>query len=129
MRNRLTAPIDGKRLAAKTERGDLQEIVVGSFEVQWRSTASDSSAAVMPGAVIGDRDKRLARHPQRDVDAVGAGVDRVLDQLLDRRRRALDHLARGDAVDENRRQLADRHCRTVYAMAALGSETFSPGTG
>ena len=39
----------------------------------------------------------------------GAGVDRVLDQLLDDARRALDHLARGDAVDEVRRQLAYGH--------------------
>ena len=42
---------------------------------------------------------------------------RVLDQLLDDARRALDHLARGDAVDEVRRQLAYGHRgpRGVYA--------------
>ena len=37
---------------------------------------------------------------------------RVLDQLLDRRRRTLDDLAGGDAVDEGGRELADHrgHC-------------------
>ena len=39
----------------------------------------------------------------------GAGIDRVLDQLLDHARRPLDHLAGGDAVDEFPRQLADGH--------------------
>ena len=42
-------------------------------------------------------------------DAPGAGIDGVLDQLLDGARRALDHLAGGDAVDQVMRQAADRH--------------------
>ena len=65
-------------------------------------------------AVIGDRDQCLTAVAKRHLDAVGAGVDGVFDQFLDRRRRALDHLARGDAVDENGRQLADRHRPPVY---------------
>ena len=56
------------------------------------------------GAVVDDRDQPLAAFLDGDVDARGPGIDRVLDQLLDRRCRALDDLARGDAVDENRRQ-------------------------
>ena len=39
----------------------------------------------------------------------GAGVERVLDQLLDHARRPLDHLAGGDAVDGLGAELADGH--------------------
>ena len=47
----------------------------------------------------------------------GAGVERVLDQLLDRRRRPLDHLAGGDAVDEQRIEAADWHGNSLRARA------------
>ena len=40
-------------------------------------------------------------------DAPGAGVERVLHELLDRGRRALDDLARGDLVDEGVRKKMD----------------------
>ncbi len=60
-------------------------------------------------AVVGDRDQAAAAIAQGHVDAPRAGVDRVLDQLLDRRGRAFDHLARGDPVDQRRRQAADGH--------------------
>ena len=42
-----------------------------------------------------------------DVDAPRAGVERVLDQLLHRRSRPLDHFAGGDAVDQQRIEAAD----------------------
>ena len=45
----------------------------------------------------------------RDVDAPRAGVERVLDQLLDRRSRPLDHFAGGDAVDQQRIETANGH--------------------
>ena len=45
---------------------------------------------------------------QRHLDPAGAGVDRVLDQLLDHRGRPLDHLAGGDAVGDGFGQAADR---------------------
>ncbi len=50
-------------------------------------------------AVIRHPDQRPPAIGDRDLDPAGAGVQRVLDQLLDRRCRTLDHLARGDAVD------------------------------
>ena len=46
---------------------------------------------------------------QRHIDARGAGVDGVFDQLLHRRGRPLDHLAGGDAVDQIGRKDANRH--------------------
>ena len=64
-------------------------------------------------AIVGDRDQPLAAVPQGDVDARGAGVNRVLDQFLDRRRRPLDDFAGGNAVDEDRRQKTDRHCPSL----------------
>ncbi len=50
-------------------------------------------------AVIGDRDQSLAAIVQCNIDPRRTGVDRVFDEFLDRCCRALDNLARGDAVD------------------------------
>ena len=65
--------------------------------------------SVHAGAVVGDADQPQAAARRRDVDAARAGIDRVLDQLLDDARRPLDDLTRGDAVDEIRRQLTYGH--------------------
>ena len=46
-----------------------------------------------------------------DLDRARAGVERVLDELLDDGRRPLDDLARGDLVDELRRQNSDGHAK------------------
>ena len=64
---------------------------------------------VHAGAVVADADQRPPARFDRRFDATRAGVERVLDQLLDRRRRPLDHLAGGDAVDEQRFETANRH--------------------
>jgi hypothetical protein len=47
----------------------------------------------------------------RDLDPFRPGVERVLDQFLHRRGRPLDHFARGDAVDGERIETANRHGR------------------
>ena len=55
---------------------------------------------------------RISRRPPPSVTISmrrRAGVERVLDQLLDDARRPLDHLAGGDAVDGGFGQLADGH--------------------
>ena len=52
----------GQRLAAEPEGADLQrDRRSGSFEVQWRSTASASSSARHADAVVGHRDAGSAR--------------------------------------------------------------------
>ena len=51
-------------------------------------------------AVVGDPDERSPAVAQLDGDRAGSGVERVFDQLLDRRGRALDDLAGGDLVHE-----------------------------
>ena len=64
------------------------------------------------------------RPPPSTVTSIarGAGVDRVLDQFLHRRRRTLDHLAGRDAVDEDGIEAADGHqrLRTVFPGLAEG---------
>ena len=60
-------------------------------------------------AVVGDADEAPAAAVGEHVDAACAGVERVLDQLLDHARRTLDHLAGGDAVDDGLGKLADGH--------------------
>ena len=67
---------------------------------------------VHAGAVVGDADQPAAAVLDGDVDAARAGVERVLDKLLHGGRRALDHLAGGDAVDENGIEAADGHGAT-----------------
>jgi hypothetical protein len=71
----------------------------GSFEVAWRSSASSISSGLIPQpssvtSIIGEP----ARQAHGNV--LRPGIDRVLDQFLERRSGPLDHLARGDAVDE-----------------------------
>ena len=46
-----------------------------------------------------------------DLDAARAGIEAVLDQLLEHGRRALDDLAGGDLMDELFGKDADRHRR------------------
>jgi len=55
-------------------------------------------------AVVGDFDAVEPTSGQADGDARRTGIERVFDQLLEGASRALDHLARGDAIDELRRQ-------------------------
>ncbi len=69
-------------------------------------------------AIVDDSNQILATLLERDIDTRGAGIDRILDQFLDRRRRALDDFARGDAIDEDRGQQADRHRKSLRLLDA-----------
>ena len=51
-------------------------------------------------AVVADADQLRAALLDVDLDPCRTGVEAVLDQLLDDRRRALDHLAGCDLIDE-----------------------------
>ena len=57
-----------------------------------------------PLAVVFDANQLLAAELDGDGDAPRAGVERVLDQLLDDRGRPLDDFAGGDLIREVRRQ-------------------------
>ena len=75
----------------------------------------------MPTAVVGDADQALAAAGGDDVDPPRAGVERVLDELLDDARRALHHLAGGDAVDDVVGKTADRHGVLAFGANPLAS--------
>src|SRR5207247_3121217 len=85
-------------LAAETERVETFEIVERddlaggvALERQIELLRSDS------GAVVGDRERMVERTGHEDLDPPGTRVERVLDDFLERGKRPLDHLARGDA--------------------------------
>ena len=67
------------------------------------------------GAVIDDPDQVPAGAANLDRDAPGARVEGVLDQLLDDRRRPLDHLPGGDRVGDLGGEGADRHDRRDFS--------------
>ena len=58
-------------------------------------------------AVVLDPDQALPASSSGDLHPAGAGIDGVLDQLLDHARRPLHHLAGGDAIDQVFGKLAD----------------------
>jgi hypothetical protein len=63
-----------------------------------------------PAAIVGHFDEVETARRESYRDAARARIERVLDQFLDCRRRALDHLAGSDAVDERIGQASDfRH--------------------
>src|SRR6185312_13666062 len=98
-----------QRLAAKAERADVEKIIVGQFRGAVPLDRQRQFVGRHAAAVVRDRNQRLAAVAQRDIDMGGAGVDGVLHQFLHRRGRTLDHFARGDAIDDDRRHLADGH--------------------
>ena len=49
-------------------------------------------------AVVGDLDELLAAGLDLDLDAGGAGIERIFEQFLDHRSRPLHHFAGGDLV-------------------------------
>ncbi len=99
----------GQRLAAKTERADMQQVI--AVELRGR-VPLDREREVSVGhalAVVADADKPAAAAVGHDLDAGRAGIERVLDQLLHHAGGTLDHLAGGDAVDHGLGELADGH--------------------
>ncbi len=64
-------------------------------------------------AVVFDADRLLPAELDRDADPACAGVERILDQFLDDRRRPLDNLAGGDLVGEMERQPVNAGHRDV----------------
>ena len=103
-----------QRLAAKPEGGDVLEVVVGKLRGGVALDRQLELGGGHPGAVVGNRDQRPAAVADDHVDPRRPGVDAVLHQLLDRRRRPLDHLAGGDAVDDGLGEPAQGHRRQLF---------------
>ncbi|MBK6396018.1 MAG: hypothetical protein IPF73_16180 [Betaproteobacteria bacterium] len=98
-----------QRLAAEAQRRDRLE-VGGRADLRRRMPRDRERQvlAVDAPAVVHDADALDAAAGEVHVDARRARVEAVLDQLLQRRRRPLDDLARRDLVDEQVRQRTDR---------------------
>src|SRR5262249_13279864 len=98
----------GEGLAAEAEGVDAEE-VLGRGELAG-GVAGEGQGQVLGGnaaTVVHHLDQIGASPGHLDVDAGAARVEGVLQQLLDDAGRPLHDLARGDLVDEVRRQLAD----------------------
>ena len=71
---------------------------VRSLDVAWRSKARRASSRFIPLAVVADADELAAAGFDLDADAVGPGIERVLQQFLDHGGGAIDDFAGGDLV-------------------------------
>ena len=99
----------GQRFAPEAQRGDGEQCrFIGQFGGGVALHRQSKAGGVHAHAVILDDDALDAAAFQRDADAPGAGVQRVLHQLLHHGGRPLDHFAGGDAVGGGLRQDADR---------------------
>ena len=99
MVSRATAPIEGSASPRKPSVAIDEEIVAVELRGGVALDREFEVGARHALAVVGDTDQSAAAAVGEYVDARRAGVERVLDQLLDHARRPLDHLAGGDAVD------------------------------
>src|SRR5262249_54416314 len=97
----------GQRLAAKAEMLDAEKIVVGELRGAMPLDRERQLLRIHTDAVVGDGDEALTPVLQRHLDARRTRIDRIFDQLFDRRSRPLDDFAGGDAIDEGRRKQAD----------------------
>ncbi len=115
-----------QRLAAEAERRDPLE-VVGMANLAGRMPLDRQPRVLRPHPlpVVLDTQELLAAHLDRDCDAARAGVDRVLDQLLDDGGGALDDLAGGNLVGEVGGKAMDgaHRCRS----ADSGQQTAAAG--
>ena len=92
------APRRGSRGCAMRNRSSAS----WSLLVAWLAKASGRSSAWMPQPSSTTRISSTAALLDVDVDAAGAGIDGVFQQLLDDAGRPFDDLAGGDLVDDQR---------------------------
>ena len=131
-----------RRSRAAPRRGSRACRIAGEVAVrQLRGgVALDRELEVVRRPCRGRRRRRgsaAGRRPRPSTSiGAGAGIDRVLDQLLDGRGRPLHHLAGRDAVDEDGVEAADvQGCRgwtsaaTIAAAAAAFQSRRVTGTG
>ena len=90
-----------QRLAAEAEGPDARQIVEGA-DLRSRVTLECQQRIVArhPRSVVPDLDPLLAAVFEEDLDRARAGVDGILDELLDSRCRPLDHFSGRDLIHE-----------------------------
>ena len=115
----------GQCLAAKAQRCDVLEILE-RHDLAGRVPRQRNPDLVRldADAVIAHPDQTASAAFEFHLDAARSGIQRVLDQLLDHRCRALDHLAGGDLTDECVGQDLNGHRRT---SRIAHSRTAHPG--
>src|SRR5262249_24373958 len=102
-------PDRGQRLAAAAERADVHEIVARRLGGGVALHRQREARARHAGAVVRGAHRPAAAAVGDDLDARGAGGERVFYELVHRARRALARLPRRDAVDDAFRELAYGH--------------------
>ena len=107
----------GQSLAAEPERADVEQIVVGQFGGGMALDRERQIVARHAAAVVAHADQPASPAVGDDLDTRGAGIERVLHELLDHARRTLHHLARRDAVDDAFGELADGHLAFLGRIA------------
>ena len=106
----------GQRLAAEAEGHDGGQVAVGDFRGGVALDREREVGFVHAAPVVRHPDEAAPARLDRDLDRARPGVERVLDQLLHRRSRPLDHLARGDAIDKQGIETANWHGRAGPRM-------------
>ena len=113
----------GERLAAKAEAPDADQ-VAGVADLRRRMAVEGEHGVLArhADAVVAHADESAAALGRLSTSTrVAAGVERVLDELLDHRRRPLDDLAGGDLVGDGGRQ--DRRCGARRLRSSLMKRT------
>jgi hypothetical protein len=102
LQSHLRYPADRRqRLATEAQRADAEQ-VVGVAELAGRVAGECQRQVVRldAPAIIDDADQVGAAVLDLDVDPPRAGIDAILEQLLDDAGRPFDHLAGGDLADD-----------------------------
>ncbi len=98
-----------QRFATETQRGHrFQFVQVGDLAGGVPRNRQRQLLCGNAAAVVADADQAHTAFFQLDIDAAGAGIDRVLNQLLDHRCGSFDHFTGGNLVDQDFRQRPDR---------------------
>ena len=106
-----------QRLAAEPERANRAEILgLGDLARRMTLDRKPRVLRIHPLAVVFDPQQFLPAELDRHRDPRRAGVERVLDQLLDHRGRTLDDFAGGDLIGEVERK-AMNPCHMVSATS------------
>ncbi len=87
-------------LAPEAQGGHRLDLVAGELGGGVALERQRHVGRAHPAAVVGDLDPAGAAGAERDRDPRGSGVDRILDQLLERAGRSFDHFTGRDAIDE-----------------------------
>ena len=121
-------PDGGQRLAAKAEGRDGEQVAVRELRGGMPLDREFQIPGAHAASVVDDPDQPAAARLDGDLDGAGAGIDRVLDQFLDGRRRTLDHLARSDAVDEDGIEAADVAHGLIDLAGIARTRRIAPGS-